>query len=63
MIISTHKSIKGDSDTQRTSPHHQPSAHKNKQTKTPKPKKPSKTTAKELKEKQNLLHQNGNLHR
>ncbi|AGE53179.1 hypothetical protein PBCVFr5L_392R [Paramecium bursaria Chlorella virus Fr5L] len=61
MIISTHKSIKGDSDTQRTSPHHQPSAHKNKQTKTPKPKK--QTTAKELKEKQTLLNQNGNLHR
>ncbi|ABT13875.1 hypothetical protein MT325_m321L [Paramecium bursaria chlorella virus MT325] len=35
MIISTHQSIKGGSDTPRTSPHHQPSTHKYKQTKTP----------------------------
>ncbi|ABT15634.1 hypothetical protein FR483_n349R [Paramecium bursaria Chlorella virus FR483] len=35
MVISTRQSIKGAFCSQRTSPHHQPSAHKNKQTKTP----------------------------
>ena len=61
MIISTHKSIKGDSDTQRTSltTNHLPI----RTNKDPQTQKAKQTTAKELKEKQNLLNQNGNLHR
>ncbi|ABT15612.1 hypothetical protein FR483_N327L [Paramecium bursaria Chlorella virus FR483] len=51
MIISTHQNIKGAFCSQRTSPHHQPSAHKNKQTNTPET--PKANNCQRTKEKQN----------